>query len=343
MKHPEALVSGRFFWYTTRMKKKFTSLKIVVFGKSAVKSFLGNHCSMHAAGLTYFSMLAIVPILCILLLAAKTFGVDDLIRHHINERIEAMIVNIESGQDDDLAAVATNDEETLEARRQIAHELGAKARHVSDAIFERVDKFDIGTLGWIGFVMLLWTVISSIGMVEVSFNEIWDVDKPRPVWKRALSYLSIVIILPVIGALAMSMPILNIVKNVIIATLGATWLTEWVSAGIIWFLDSWIFRMGIAMTFATLDFAFLFLALPNCKVDFHDAARGGFITAIMFGLWMKICTVAQIGVAKSSALYGSFAFLPIILAWLYMSWQIILLGAVFTRAFHDLRTGGASR
>lgn len=318
-------------------------MKAVVFAKTALKSFMDNHCSMHAAGLTYFSMLALVPIMCILLLAAKTLGADDLVRRHINTQIEAMIQNIESGQEDGLVTATVSDEEALEARRQVARELGQKAREISDALFERIDKFDVGTLGWIGFVMLLWTVISSIGMVEVSFNEIWDVEKPRPIWKRALSYLSVVIILPVIGALAMSMPILNIAKNIIIATLGATWLTEWVSTGIIWFLDSWIFRMGITMTFATLDFAFLFLALPNCKVEFRDAVKGGAITAVAFGLWMRLCAIAQIGVAKSSALYGSFAFLPIILAWMYMSWQIVLAGAVFARAFHDVRVQGGSR
>lgn len=302
--------------------------------KLVVGSFLDTHCSMHAAGLTYFSMLAMVPILCILLLAAKACNIDDLVRRHINERIDAMIVNIEQSQDDELAQVTATDEETRCARREVAQDLGRQARQLSDALFARIDRFDVGTLGWIGFVFLLWTVISSIGMVEVSFNEIWEVPKPRAIWKRALIYLSVVIILPVIGALAMSLPILNIVKNVILATLGATWLTEWVSAGLIWFLDSTLFRVVIALTFATLDFAFLFSTLPNCRVDFKDAAKGGMITAVLFGAWMKICAVAQVGVARSSALYGSFAFLPIVLAWLYMSWQIVLLGECMVHAFH---------
>ena len=144
------------------------------------------------------------------------------------------------------------------------------------------------------------------------------------------------IILPVVGALAMSLPLLNIAKNLIVTILGATWLTEWVSAGLIRFLDSWVFRMCIAMTFATLDFAFLFAALPNCRVDFKCALRGGAITAVLFGGWLKLCAVAQIGVAKSSALYGSFAFFPIVLAWIYMSWQILLLGANMVRAFEKV-------
>lgn len=301
--------------------------------KLTVKGFLDNHCSMHAAGLTYFSMLALVPILCILLLAAKTFGADDLVRRHINTQIDAMITSIESGQDDEFAQVTASDEETLAARRQVAQDLGREAREISDALFERIDKFNVGTLGWIGFGALLWTIISSIGMVEVSFNEIWQVEKPRPIWHRAWIYLGVVIVLPVIGALAMSVPILNIAKNVIVATLGASWLTEWVSAGLVRFLDSWIFRSVVTLSFASLDFAFLFSALPNCKVDFKEAWKGGLLTSILFGAWMKVCAVAQVGVAKSSALYGSLAFLPIILAWLYMSWQIVLFGANMVYAF----------
>ena len=300
-----------------------------------VNGFLDNHCSMHAAGLTYFSMLAIVPILCILLLAAKTFNADHYVRGFINSRIDSAITYIESGQDDELAAVATGDKEGLEARRAVAQDLGREAREISDKLFERIEQFDVGTLGWIGFVMLLWTVISSIGMIEVSFNEIWAVPKSRPIWNRAWLYLGVVAVVPVFGALAMSVPILNVAKNVIVATLGATKLTDWASAGIIWFFDSWLFRNIVTLFFSSLTFAFLFEVMPNCKVRFKDAFKGGLITAVIFGAWLKVCAVAQVGVAKSSALYGSFAFLPIVLAWLYMSWQIVLLGANIVRAFED--------
>lgn len=309
---------------------------VFLWGKHVVKGFLDNNCSMHAAGLTYFSMLAIVPILCILLMAAKAFNADSLVRPHIDKEIDSLITYIESGQEGDEYLVQLfggDDEQAHEARKTVASDLGHKARELSNTIFERVDKFDMGTLGWIGFAALVWTVISSISMVEQSFNEIWGVPKPRAIWKRGLMYVSVVIILPVIGALAMSLPILNMAKNVIVATLGATWLTQWVSTGLIWFLDSWIFRFVITLTFATLDFAFLYAALPNCKVDFKAALKGGALTGVLLGGWMKLCTVAQVGVARSSALYGSFAFFPIVLAWIYMSWQILLLGANMVRAF----------
>ena len=310
--------------------------------KMVVRGFLDCHCSMHAAGLTYFSMLAIVPILCILLLAAKAFNAENLVRPRIDKEIDTLITYIESGQEGDkydeylVQLFGGDDEQAHEARKTVASDLGQKARELSNTIFERIDKFDLGTLGWIGFAALLWTVISSISMVEESFNEIWGVPKPRAIWKRGLMYLSVVVILPVIGALAMSLPILNVAKNIIVATLGATWLTQSVSNWLIWFLDSWIFRFGITVTFATLDLAFLFAALPNCRVDFKSALRGGVLTCLLLGGWMKICAVAQVGVARSSALYGSFAFFPIVLAWIYMSWQILLLGANMVHAFEQI-------
>ena len=309
------------------MKTKFDFLKRIL------KSFLGNNCSMHAAGLTYFSMLAIIPVLCCILVAAKACKVDELAKEQINARIDAMITNIEKGQDDTLAsATGTFDsDEAKEKKRIAAEEFAKQAREISNALFERIDKFDVGTLGWIGFGFLLWTVISSLGMVEVSFNQIWNVEKPRPIWKRAYTYLFIMIVLPVLATVAMSVPVLNIAKNIILATLGATWLTKWAGDGIIWILDSVLFRLAMTLFFSSLLFGFVYWIMPNCRVVWRRAWTGGLVCAALFGSWVKICAVAQVGIAKSSALYGSFAILPIVLAWLYMSWQIVLLGACFTR------------
>lgn len=304
--------------------------------KKVPRLFLSNHCSMHAAGLTYYAMLALVPILCILLLAAKTFRADDFVKRQVNEQIDAMITNIERGQDDDLARMTVSDEEKREERRQAAEAFATQARSIRDGLFERIDKFDVGTLGWIGFGMLVWTVISSIGMVEVSFNEIWGIAKPRVLWRRSLLYLFVVVVIPVLAALAMSVPLLKIVKDVIVWSVGASSLTQWVSDGLVWFIDSWIMRLIVTLVFSSLAFAFLYKVIPNCAVRFRPAWYGGLLTAILFGGWMKLCAVAQVGIAKSSALYGSFAFLPIVLAWLYMSWQLILLGACFVRSVESV-------
>ncbi len=305
--------------------------------KSVVRDFSDCHCSMHAAGLTYFSMLALVPLLCVLLSVAKLCGADDCARTMINERIDVMISNVEHGQDDAVAQVAAMSEEERERKRIAAEEFAAQAREISNALFERIAGFDVWTFGWIGFGFLVWTVVSSISMVETSFNEVFRVAEPRPVWKRVYLNVFTAVILPIFVALALSVPILNLAKQVIVATMGATWLTKWASDGLVWFLDSVFFRLAVTLVFASISFAYAFAVLPNRKVGLRAALWGGFVTAVLFGGWMKVCAVAQVGIAKSSALYGSFAFLPIVLAWLYMSWQIVLLGACITHAATEKR------
>ena len=311
--------------------------KLFSFCRRVVNGFLDNNCSMHAAGLTYFALLAIVPVLCVLLYTAKICGADDYARNQVNAHLDAMISNIENGQDEQVVKWISDanvvSEEEQAKKRTAALEFGRQARKISNMLFDRIEKFDVGTLGWIGFAFLLWSVISSIGMVEVSFNQIWNVPKARPIWKRALLYLSISIVLPILAAIAMSLPLLHVVKDVITMTLGASWTTRWVSDGIIWLLDSSLLRVAIALGTSSIFFGFFFWVMPNCRVSKKHAWWGGLITAVLFGGWMKACAIAQVGIANSSALYGSFAFLPIVLAWFYMSWQIVLLGANMVYAF----------
>ena len=299
------------------------------------KGFSGNDCPMYAAGLTYFALLAAMPILCCILVVARACNVEHHAKTQINARINLMIENIEKGQDDTLAQLTPQDEEERRKKRIAAEEFAKQARRMSDELFSRIEKFDLKTMGWIGFGLLLWTVISTLGTVETSFNRIWGVPKPRPVWKRAYMYPIIMVAMPVMATVVMSMPILNVIKDVIVATLGATWLTQWVSDGLIWFIECWVFRTAIVLLTSSLTLGFFFWVMPNCKVRFMWSWLGGLITAVLLGGWVKICAVAQVGIAKSSAMYGSFAFLPISLAWLYMTWQIVLLGANMVRAFEE--------
>jgi membrane protein len=319
-------------WYNSGMKQFFKA--ILDWGKCVVKGFLDNHCSLHAAGLTYFSMLALIPVLCCIVVFAKMAHVDLYAQERLNVQIDGWITSIEKGQDSELAKLTTpQDEESARKKKIAAEEFARQARSFSDQLFGRIAKFDVRKMGWIGFALLLWTVISSLGQVEVCLNEIWDIEKPRPIWKKVYLYIFVATVMPIFAILAMSMPILNVVKDVIVATMGSTWLTKWASDGLIWFIEFWAFKLLISIGFASLAFGYFFWVLPNCKVRWRHAWYGGVLTAVLFGAVMKLCAIAQVGIAKSSALYGSFAFLPIVLAWFYMSWQVILLGGNMVRAF----------
>ena len=313
--------------------------RIFDFLHSVVKEFFEGKCSLHAAGLTYYSLLALIPILCLLLTLAKALGADDYARNFINGQIDALIANVESGGDmPKFLSVPGMTEEKIAQRRRSARDFADQARSVANTLFDRIEKFNVKTLGWIGLVGLIWTVISTLSTIEDSMNSIWEVDRRRSLPKRASLYILITTVLPILIAVAVSMPIVHGLKSILDATVGATAYTKWIGDLLLAILTSKLFGFCLSFIFATFTFAFALGFMPNTRVNRIAALEGGCITAIAMCLWLKICAIAQVGIANASALYGSFAFLPILLAWIYFSWRIFLFGGVLTHAFHRYHT-----
>lgn len=296
--------------------------------------FAGHRCGLHAAGLTYFSMLALVPVLCLLLLLARTCGVGEFARDRVNASIDSFITTVEKGQESTPKFLIEGvPPEIQQQKRAAAKDFALQARGLANELFDKIEQFNVGTLGLVGLLMLVWTVVSTFGMVEVSLNELWEIPRARPLWKKFFLYVFVAIVLPLLVTLAMSMPILQTAKRVLDATLGATVYTKWVGDALIALLDSSLFSFVFTYFFSSLAFAFVLWFIPNRRVPFRSAFKAGVATALLQGVWLNVCAVAQVGIASSSALYGSFALLPILLAWIYMSWQIVLLGGSMSYAF----------
>jgi membrane protein len=79
-----------------------------------------------------------------------------------------------------------------------------------------------------------------------------------------------------------------------------------------------------------LAFTLLFLLIPNTKVRFRYAFLSGVICGISFQIVQLLFVNGQIYVSKYNAIYGSFAFLPLLLIWLQLSWLILLFGCMLT-------------
>ena len=309
------------------MKQIFHWLKVTVAG------FAGSRCPMQAAALTYFSILSLVPLLCVVLAFAKAVGVDDFARKSVNGYLDSLIVNIEQGQNDELISKLPFGGEDREKKRIAAEVFASEARSVSNSLFTRIENFDVGTFGWIGFLLLLWTVVSSVGMVETCFNEVWKVPQNRPPLKRALVHPTVALLLPMAATLAASPQLLNFAKHILDSTLGSAWATRWLGEWLAALIDWRFFRMAFSLALSSMVFAVFFKVMPNRIVSFRHSVYGGILSALLFVGWLKVCAIAQVGIANSSALYGSFAFFPIVLAWIFVSWEIVLLGANMVRAF----------
>jgi uncharacterized BrkB/YihY/UPF0761 family membrane protein len=74
-------------------------------------------------------------------------------------------------------------------------------------------------------------------------------------------------------------------------------------------------------------FTLIYTSMPNTRVPFGAAAIGAAVAGLLYQLVQWIYIDLQVGMAKQNAIYGSFAALPLFLAWIQISWTIVLFGA----------------
>jgi membrane protein len=84
-------------------------------------------------------------------------------------------------------------------------------------------------------------------------------------------------------------------------------------------------------------FIFIYVFMPNTKVNITPAAIGGLVAGVGWFLTQYIYLKLQIGVARYNAIYGSLASLPLLLMWIYVGWVVFLTGAEVAYAAQSWR------
>jgi len=298
------------------------------------KGFKEDECSMHAASLTFSTLMAIVPILALCLSMAKGLGDPDTAKNWIQGRVKSWTdtFNIEQVSAPADVAVAGTNVVNDSAAADDEFKQGELATRINDLVeqgFERVENINFAKLGTVGLVALIWMVISVLGRVERSFNTVWGVSKGRSLWRRFTDYLSVLLILPILIAAAASIPVMDVVTRFLPGE-SIVWVRRIVESG--------FFRDLTVIGMTSLAFAFLIMFMPNAGVRFRAGISGGFVAAVLFLLWLWVCAMIQVGVARYGKIYGSFAVVPILLFWVYMSWQIVLFGAEVAFAVQNCAT-----
>jgi membrane protein len=92
--------------------------------------------------------------------------------------------------------------------------------------------------------------------------------------------------------------------------------------------------ISLLLDFSSLLLVWLFftgtyMLVPNTKVKFKNAFVAGILAGTAFMILQWLFVSGQIYVTKYNAIYGSFAFLPLLLIWMQLVWLITLSGAVY--------------
>jgi len=311
------------------------------------RGFTEHRFGLHAAGLTFISLLSLVPTLMLMLLLTKPCGMYGWARTKLCEKTDQMIETffeqkgVEKTKVEEVALSLATKSKPKDP--EAGKEFGKQARTLRDQVLgqvdEKIENFNFGLMAMVGLLMLAWTVTSTFGQVEASMNEIWHVKKPRSIFRKLMLYAGTLMVVPFLLALTMSLPILRMVKSVLDSTLGATSYTKWAGDAIVGLLNSSLFSFSVTLFFATLALAFVFWAMPHRKVDFRAALKGGLLTAVVLMLLIRACILLQFGISSSSAAYGSFALLPILIVWTSLNWRVILIGSNITYAFQCVDSG----
>ena len=167
-----------------------------------------------------------------------------------------------------------------------------------------------------GIAILVATAFFMVLTIDHTFNIIWRVEKKRSLVRRAVAYALVVVAGPV--ALGAS---LAAVTFVVSTSLG--WVDEppWVRAMAFRFLAE-AFLVGLL--------TLVYFAVPNRTVRLSHAAAGALFSTLGLGLVQRLLGLYVVKLPTYSVLYGAFSAVPIFLLWLYLSWSVILLGALIT-------------
>ena len=199
---------------------------------------------------------------------------------------------------------------------------------VADKIIEYIDRTNVQALGWVGVATLLFTVLSLVGTIEKAFNTIWHVQKGRTTWRKVTDFFPVIVFGPIILFVASSFNVSLQQQEMVSAVL---------SVEAIGFLEG-LFLKVAPYLLIILAFTMMYAFIPHVRVNFSGALIGGAVGGVMWQMAQWGYINWQIGAAKYNAIYGSFAQLPVLLIWIYISWVIVLLGSEVSYAWQNINS-----
>lgn len=135
----------------------------------AIRGFNSEQLQTKASALTYRTLLAIVPLLAVILGVAQGFRIQDNVREELLKYFPGR---------------------ELELNKAISF------------VESYLSQAQGGVILGVGLVFLFYTVINLISSIEVTFNDIWQIQKNRP-WKRKIiDYMALFLILPLLMTLS---------------------------------------------------------------------------------------------------------------------------------------------
>lgn len=274
----------------------------MTFLKQLVNNVVEDNCLRSAAAVAFYAALSL-PALLVLVIWIGSVVVDpEMVRERLQTEVADLIGSDGARQVMDLLAGATQGED--------------------------------GTLGKIiGIAALVIGATGIVGQLQMALNETWHV-QPDPSRNVVFAFLlRRLVSLAMVAAFAFLLLVSLVLSTLITAASeqAARWLPGAVTANAVTLLN------GIAsLAVFTLLFAAMFKVLPDAKIRMRDMWVGAAVTTLLM-LLGKYVLGAYLGSKNMESAYGAAGSLVLVMAWIYYSAVILLVGAEFTQLWAERR------
>jgi membrane protein len=172
------------------------------------------------------------------------------------------------------------------------------------------------SMGAVSIISLLVVALLLISNIDKTFNHIWRTQVERPLIYTFAVYWMVITLGPLlIGS--------SIVVSSYLAGLAA--FAEEYTPGL------GTFFLKLVPSFAAIGaFLILYMIVPNRPVRAKYALCGAVLATVLFELSKKGFAAYVTSFPSYQVIYGALAVVPILFLWVYLSWIVVLLGAVFT-------------
>jgi membrane protein len=336
--------------------------RIAHFWLLVFKSFGRNRCPLRATALAYTTLLALIPMLAVsfglisgFLSAKGPYETKRIIGQLVDavvpqlqlldeKRLQALKQSPAAAADstatNSAGVTATNLTVVLEAGRTNAvagtNEVAAAESKLTprEEAINRIDELitnaNSKTLGFTGFIGLVFIAILLLSTIEGTFNDIWGVTRGRTWFRRVLQYWAMI----TLGPIAMFSVIYLVSTEYFKSGQEAVETLPVIGK---WFVRALPFMIkGLGFVLLSFLFACLYKVMPNTQVSWRAALGGGFVGGCLWLLLNILNVVNASRVMGMSKIYGTaLGIIPIFLIGLYFSWLIMLFGAQVAYAFQN--------
>jgi membrane protein len=240
--------------------------------------------TLRAMSLVYTTLLSVVPLLALSFSVLKAFGVQNQVRPTLLTLLEP---------------------------------LGEKGVEITNQVIGFVNNIKVGVLGALGLGLLIYTVITLLQKIELSFNFVWRVKSARPLAQRFSQYLSVLLTGPLLIFSAV---------GVTAAFFGSSAVQALIAIEPLGTLVKFVTTL-LPFLFVIAAFGFIYVLMPNTRVRVRSALVGATVAGI---LWQTLgwgFAAFIVGSTKYTAIYAGFAIVIFSMIWLYLNWLIVLIGA----------------